>query len=205
MKSGWGIFFGIPFTLSFRPDMTQARADFIWLPTEMRPRPDSWPPSTRQRTKMWVAQPAAAEAESRWRCGLVLSQHLPPFKDAFGFALRLKHSTRSPVRRSAVVAALHAMGDTRTGGGGTKGFFPEGVRDIIFHRRLRISHVQTSKWRAVRYSEDLRIDGDERKKTRGRPASSKWLELMAGRHPSCLTSCCFLQVITTRYTHFLLS
>lgn len=117
MKSGWGIFFGIPFTLLFRPDMTQARADFIWLPTEMRPRPDSWPPSTRQRTKMWVAQPAAAEAESQWRRGLVLSQRLPPFKDAFGFTLRLKHSTRSPVRRSAVVAALHAMGDTRTGGG----------------------------------------------------------------------------------------
>lgn len=101
---------------------------------------------------MWVAQPAAAEAESRWRRGLVFSQRLPPFKDAFGFSRRLKNSTRSPVRRSAVAAALHAMGDTRTGGGGRqKAAHAPG--DIIFHHRLRVSHVQASKWRAVRHSE----------------------------------------------------
>lgn len=32
---------------------------------------------------MWVAQPAAAEAESRWRRGLVFSQRLRPLQGRF--------------------------------------------------------------------------------------------------------------------------
>lgn len=144
--------------------MTQARGDFIWLPTEMRPRPDSWPPSTRQRTKMWVAQPAAAEAESRWRRGLTLVPASPPLQGHFcGFCGRLKNSTNARPCDEAPWRQRFTLWETQGRmGGGTKGRArPPG--DIIFHCRLRISHVKASKWRAVRHSEDLRIDGDERK------------------------------------------
>lgn len=48
--------FGILFTPLFHPHMTHAGSDFIWLLMEMRPHPNSWPPSTRQKDKMWVIQ-----------------------------------------------------------------------------------------------------------------------------------------------------
>lgn len=156
--------------------MTHARDDFTRLLMETRPRPNSWPPSARPRTEMWVAQPQLRPRADR--AGASSSPTFLSSRTLLGFLRLLKNSTHSLAR---VAAALHAGVNTRTGK--QKGtLVPEGrARHYLPASPLYQPHACESTESRSPFTRFTRDEGKgvtflSCDKTRGRPASRELSE-----------------------------